>query len=88
MRAYVFRFAPESGHCTMQLGRAFRATNGSRVLFDQLVGLSEQRGRHGEAERIRGRGAAQPRSPLRAVLIHPDCLGCFGALKAFRNKAK
>ncbi len=26
------------------------ATNGSRVLFDHLVGLSEQRGRHGEAE--------------------------------------
>jgi len=43
------------------------ATNGSRVLFDQLVGLSEQRGRHGEA----GGGAAQSRSPLRAVLIHP-----------------
>ena len=47
------------------------ATNGSRVLFDQLVGLSEQRGRHGEAERIRCRGAAQSWRPLRAVLIHP-----------------
>jgi hypothetical protein len=52
-------------------GGPVRANNGSRVLFDHLVGLSEQRGRHGEAERIRGRGAAQSRSPLRAVLIHP-----------------
>ena len=43
------------------------ATNGSRVLFDQLVGLNEQRGPHREAERIRGRGVAQSRSPLRAV---------------------
>jgi hypothetical protein len=43
----------------------------NRVLFDHLVGLSEQRGRHGEAERIRVRGAAQSRIPLRAVLIHP-----------------
>jgi hypothetical protein len=72
----------------MQLGRAFRATNGSRVLFDQLVGLSEQRGRHGEAERIRGRGAAQSRSPAESRFDPPNCLGCSGALKAFRNKAK
>jgi hypothetical protein len=73
MRAYVFRFAPESGRRATWSACPFRATNGSRVLFDHLVGLSEQRGRHGEAERIRGRGAAQSqaRSPLRAVLIHP-----------------
>ena len=38
-------------------GGPVRATNGSRVLIDQLVGLSEQRGRQGEAVRIRGRGA-------------------------------
>ena len=61
------------------------ATNGSRVLFDQLVGLSEQRGRHGEAERIRCRGAAQP---AESRFDPPNCLGCFGALKVFRNKTK
>jgi hypothetical protein len=69
MRANVFRVTPESGHCSMQSACLKGATNGSRVLFDQLVGLSEQRGRHGED--VRGRGAAQSRSTLRAVLIHP-----------------
>src|SRR5882724_2311096 len=62
-----FRITPESGLKSDIARCPFRATNGSRVLFDQLVGLSEQRGRHGEA----GGGAAQSRSPLRAVLIHP-----------------
>jgi hypothetical protein len=60
----------------MQLGRAFRATNGSRVLFDQLVGLSEQRGRHGEARahsRSRGCSIAEPAESFDP----PHCFDCL-----------
>ena len=81
LRADVFRFTPGSRHPARGLGCPSWANNGSRVLFDHLVGLSEQRGRHCEAERIRGRGAAQSRSPLRAF-DPPNYLGCFGAKRS------
>jgi hypothetical protein len=51
------RVTPVSDRPADIAGGPVPATNGSRVLFDLLVGLSEQRGRHGEAVRIRGRGA-------------------------------
>ena len=43
MRAYVFRFAPESGHCATQPACPFRATSGSRGrgLLDQIAGARE-----------------------------------------------
>jgi hypothetical protein len=33
MRAHVFRFAPDSGHCAVQSACPFRAKLGSRVYF-------------------------------------------------------
>jgi hypothetical protein len=46
--AALARFRTESSFCS------FRHVAGARASFDHLVGQREQRGRHGEAERIRG----------------------------------
>ncbi len=54
MRAYVFRFAPESGHCATQPACPFRANNGSRRSIDDLVCTTKQGGRNFETERLRG----------------------------------
>ena len=44
MRAYVFRFAPESGHYAMQSACPFRANPDiATASLDHLVGTSKQR---------------------------------------------
>jgi hypothetical protein len=53
VRAYVFRFAPEVGHCAIQSACLKRAKLGHCGLFNQLVGASDQSGRYFEAERLR-----------------------------------
>ena len=54
MRADVFRFAPESGRCGTASACLKGARNGSRGLFDYLVGGRDQRQWHFDAERLRG----------------------------------
>src|SRR5258706_9073326 len=44
------RSTPNSRHRQTAAAGPFGATNGSRVLIDLLVGLSEQRGRQGRSE--------------------------------------
>jgi hypothetical protein len=52
VRVYVFRFGLELGHRSAHSGCLKGAINGSRVLFDHLVGAGEQEGRDSETERL------------------------------------
>jgi hypothetical protein len=36
VRAYVFRFAPKLGHCSMHSAFRFRATNGSAEVSEDM----------------------------------------------------
>src|ERR1700694_504288 len=51
VRAYVFRFALELGHCSMQSVCLKRATSGSRSLFNHLVSAGNNRIWNAQAKR-------------------------------------
>ena len=87
MRNWEVRFALNNGHRQPDLLGPKSANNGSRVLFDHLVGEREQRRRHREAERPGGMVVDDKparlllQAPALVIAVHPSVQGHTSMLR-------